>query len=70
MTKILALNPVIALSRNGSNVLESVKFKHLSKFCKKKKKHLAVLMLNLLIFLIILLLLSWIPDGLYAQLKD
>ena len=69
MTKILALNPVIALSRNGSNVLESVKFKHLSKFCKKKQR-LAVLMLNLLIFLIVLLLLSWIPDGLYAQLKD
>ena len=68
MTKILALNPAIALSRSGSNVLESVKFKHLGKFYKKNN-HLAVLMRNLLIFLILLLLLSRIPDGLYAQLK-
>ena len=67
MTKIVALNPAIALSRNGSNVLESVKFKHLGKFCKKK--HLAIIMRNPLIFLILLLLLSWIPDGFYAQLK-
>ena len=67
MTKILALNPAIALSRSGSNVLESVKFKHLGKFYKKN--HLAVLMRNLLIFLILLLLLSRIPDGLYAHLK-
>ena len=56
MTKIVALNP------------ESVKFEHLRKFCKKK--HLAILMRYLLIFLISLLLLSRIPDGLYAQLKD
>ena len=36
MTKNFSLNPAIALSRNGSNVLESVKFKHLGKFYKKK----------------------------------
>ena len=39
MTKIVALNPAIALSRNGSNVLEIVKFKHLGKFVKKAPRH-------------------------------
>ena len=67
MTKILTLNPAIALSRNGINVLQKASNSRI--WANFVKNQLAIYMHKLLIFLILLLSISWIPDDLYAQLN-